>query len=61
MKLTTRNTESLVRCVCSASKPELEQCARELKGMAADFEQPASARAVAKEIGTLVRKQIRKF
>ena len=61
MQLTTRNTETFVRRFASASKPELQQCANELGAMGSDFEQSADVRQVAKELATVVRRQIKKF
>ncbi len=61
MQLTTQNTETLVRRLASASKPELEQCAKELKAMYTDFGQAADVRLVARELAPFIRKQVKKF
>ena len=50
-----------MRRFASASKPELQQCANELGAMGSDFEQSADVRQVAKELATVVRRQIKKF
>lgn len=61
MQLTTQSTETFVRRFASASKPELQQCANELRAMGSDFEQAADVRLVARELATVVRRQIKKF
>ncbi len=61
MQLTTQSTETFVRKFAAASLPELQQCAKELKAIATDFEQSADVRLVAKDLATVVRKQVRRF
>ena len=61
MQLTTQSTETFVQRFAAASKPELQQCAKELKAIGGDFEQSGEVRLVAKELATVIRKQIRRF
>ena len=61
MQLTTQSTETFVRKFAAASLPELHQCAKELKSIAADLEQTAKVRLVAKDMAAIIRKQIRRF
>ncbi len=59
MQLTTQTTETLVRRFAAASRPELEQCAKELKMMAGDDGQTWRVREAARELAVFVRKQVR--
>ena len=61
MQITTRATETFVRRFASASKPELQQCAKELRAMGSDLEQSADVRQVATSLASVVRRMIKKF
>ncbi len=61
MQLTTQSTETFVRRFASASKPELQQCVRELKAMATDNDQTDAVRGVAKGLGGIARSRVRLF
>ena len=61
MNLSRRNTQALVRGMATASRVELDECAKELKAIAGDLCHPPAVRMTAKEIGVLIRKQMRRF
>ncbi len=61
MQLTTQTTETLVRRFAAASRPELEQCAKELKMMAGDDGQTYLVRETARGLVAFVRRQVRAF
>ncbi len=61
MQLTTQTTETIVRRFASASRPELEQCAKELKMMAGDIGQTWRVQETARDLAAFVRKQVRAF
>lgn len=55
MKLTTRNTENLVRCLASASKEELNQAGRDLKAIGIEAGQPAAVKYACTRLAAVTR------
>lgn len=61
MQLTTQSTVTFVRKFAAASKPELEQCIKDLRAISWDTRQNAEVRLVAKDLTAIIQKQVRRF